>query len=171
MSTSQNGYSVISSSETQKWVIPVRSGAKKYLPLRPGHAGFLLAHFALYFHEEVEALNEQRVWDDWGWAFRPIRGQSTGYSNHASGTAMDLNATEHPLGKRNTFGNVQENAIHKRLAMMDGTIRWGGDYSGRVDEMHFEINEDWKSVTQVAKRLQGTPRGKRIIAVNSHYPN
>jgi D-alanyl-D-alanine carboxypeptidase len=169
MANSQNGYSAISSSQTAKWIIPI-SGTKKHLILRPGHTGFLLAHFALWFHEEVESLTTQKEWDDWGWAYRPVRG-FTVLSNHASGTAMDLNATEHPLGRDNTFSDNQEKKIHARVnwAQMQGTIRWGGDYRNRIDEMHFEINKGTQTVAAVAKYMAGTKRGQRIKQANSHY--
>jgi len=172
VASSQNGYPVIfRSSEVAKWFIPVTSGNQKYLPLRPGHTGFILAHFALYFHEEVERLNVQRVWDDWGWAVRSITGPSRIYSNHASGTAQDLNATEHPYGRRGTFSDAQEDAIHSRLRedRMRGSIRWGGDYSGTKDEMHFEIAQGYTTITAVARDLRQSPRGKRIIQANKHY--
>lgn len=165
---SQNGYSVLDPSEYVRWILPLKEGSPKYFTLRPGHAGFLLTHLALFFHEEVEPLNTQAVWDDWGLAVRNVR-DSNDVSNHASGTAVDLNATLHPLGRHNTFSKEQITAVHKRLDFMKRTIRWGQDYTGRIDGMHFEIIEDWDTVTQVAKRLQSTWRGKRIIKANPHY--
>ena len=75
----------------------------------------------------------------WGHAYRPIRGAST-LSNHASGTAIDVNAPRHPLGSSGTFSATQRARIHAILADCNGVVRWGGDYSGRKDEMHFEIN-------------------------------
>lgn len=163
---SQNGWPVIKDPDhTRLWRIP---GTGRHLRLHPHHAGFLLAHFALWFHEEIERL-DRGVWDDWGYAFRPIRGQSTGFSNHASGTAMDLNATRHPLGKQGTFRRMQATRIRTRLAWMRGVIRWGGDYNGRKDEMHFEINKGIGAVEWQAKRLSKTPRGKRILRENPGY--
>ena len=58
-------------------------------------------------------------------------------SNQASGTAMDLNAMKHPLGKVGTFPNEKVPMI-RALAKKYGLI-WGGDYRGRKDEMHFEV--------------------------------
>jgi hypothetical protein len=89
--------------------------------------------------------------DDWGYAYRAIRGQEDAgnLSNHASGTAVDLNATKHPLGKRNTFTDEQEVKI-RALAAKYG-CRWGGDYKNRADEMHFEIN---LSPAAVKKKIQ-----------------
>lgn len=88
---------------------------------------------------EVEKL-EGKTLDDWGYAYRAIRGQEDAgnLSNHASGTAVDLNASKHPLGKRATFTDEQEITIRALTAKYG--LRWGGDYKNRADEMHFEIN-------------------------------
>src|SRR5690606_29878512 len=41
--------------------------------------------------------------------------------------------------KSGTFTKTQVAAIRKILAEAGGCVRWGGDYIGRKDEMHFEI--------------------------------
>ena len=74
MQTSQNGWPVLASTSPKlhTWVIPARTGYVR-LRLRNGSAGFLLAHFLLWFAETIEPL-KGRVLDDWGWApLRPIR--------------------------------------------------------------------------------------------------
>jgi hypothetical protein len=123
-------------------------------------------HFATWFHENIESLYSRQL-DDWGYALRPIRGQTTGYSNHASGTAIDLNATSHPLGARNTFNERQERMLRERLAgHYGGTIRWGGSYSGRADEMHFEIDRPFATVVAAANRLRPSAIGRRVALAN-----
>ena len=62
----------------------------------------LLVGFAAEFHELIEPIDEGGL-DDWGYCFRMVRGSTDNLSNHSSGTAIDLNATEHPLGKVGTF--------------------------------------------------------------------
>lgn len=156
---SQNGWRVLNSDETRQWIIP---GTGRWLRLHSGSAGFVLCHFALWFNDQVEKLGVD-AWDDWGYAYRPIRGQSTGFSNHASGTAIDLNAQLHPLGVRNTFTAPQAERIRRRLERVyRDTIRWGGDYENRADEMHFEINAGEPAVLALANRLHGSPRGRRV---------
>jgi hypothetical protein len=119
----------------------------------------VLIEVARRFHNEVESLTGG-VRDDWGWAYRPVRGQSSGFSNHASATAIDLNATQHPRGVRNTFTASEKAAVRKILAAThDDTIdrnvvRWGEDYSTTIDGMHFEINADSAAVARVAKRIR-----------------
>jgi len=83
-----------------------------------------------------------------------VRGSDTQVSNHASATAIDLNALKHPRGVRNTFSKGQVAAIRRILASYDGVIRWGGDYSTTVDDMHFEINASKARVRAVADDLR-----------------
>jgi hypothetical protein len=97
----------------------------------------LLVGFAAEFHALIEPIDEGTL-DDWSYTFRMIRGSRDRLSNHASGTAIDLNATKHPLGKVGTFPSEKVPMI-RALAKKYG-LRWGGDYTSRADEMHFEIN-------------------------------
>ena len=133
MATSQNGWAVLDNDTTgrlprlRKWIIPDAGG--RHLILRDASAGFLLVHMATWFDARIERL-DMGQWDEWGYAVRPIRGQTSGYSNHASGTAMDLNATRHPRGvaTRKTFTTGQITAINKRLPVYQGTLAWGGNW-------------------------------------------
>jgi hypothetical protein len=117
--------------------------------VKAGDAAVVLGYVAEQFHRRVEALV---VGWCWGWSYRDVRG-STGLSNHASGTAIDVNAPHHPLGSTGTFSATQRVEIHKILAEVGGVVRWGGDYAGRKDEMHFEINANAVAVAAVATRL------------------
>lgn len=163
MSTSQNHWPALAADSKllHTWLFP--DGTT--LRLRNGSAGFLLAHLALWFDHEIEDLKEP-VLDDWGYAYRPVRGYTSTLSNHSSGTAEDLNATDHPLGVEHTFKPMEVAAIHKRLELYEGTIRWGGDYVGRKDAMHFEIDAPLPHCERVARRLLTTPRGKRLLHLN-----
>ena len=96
----------------------------------------LLIAFASEFDKLIEPIDEGTL-DDWGYAFRDIRGEAGKLSNHSSGTAIDLNSVKHPLGKVNTF-DAAKIPMLKALVKKYG-LSWGGDYSGRKDEMHFEI--------------------------------
>ena len=148
MASSQNGWPASDEPRTigvESFTIPgtklkIRC-SKKVAPL--------LINFCAEFNEKVEPL-EGGTLDDWGYAYRAIRGQEDAgnLSNHASGTAVDLNSRKHPLGKRNTFTDEQEKTI-RSLAKKYG-LRWGGDYKNRADEMHFEIT---LSPLQVKERI------------------
>jgi hypothetical protein len=97
----------------------------------------LLVGFAEEFHALIEPIDEGGL-DDWGYCFRNVRGSTDKLSNHSSGTAIDLNASRHALGKVGTFPNEKVPMI-RALAKKYG-LRWGGDYKSRADEMHFEID-------------------------------
>lgn len=72
--------------------------------------------------------------------YREIRGyEGTGkVSNHGSGTAVDINWDKHPLGARGTVPADKLAGLRARAAALQ--LRWGGDYSGRADEHHIEVN-------------------------------
>jgi hypothetical protein len=105
----------------------------------------LLIGLAAEFHETVEPIDKGTL-DDWGYAFRMVRGSTDTLSNHSSGTAIDLNATKHPLGKENTF-SPEDAAKCVALAAKYG-CKWGGTYKARKDDMHFEINLNPKQVIE-----------------------
>lgn len=128
-------------------------GTSIKLTVANGPAGDILLWVAGQFHKRVENI-EGRVMDDWGYANRSVRG-STATSNHASATAIDLNAPQHPLAVKGSFSAAQVAAIHAILAETGGVVRWGGDYSGRVDEMHFEINASLSAVNAAWARISG----------------
>ena len=96
----------------------------------------LIAAFCKDFHDLIEPIDAGAL-DDWGYCFRNVRGSNDKLSNHSSGTAIDLNATKHPLGKAGTFP-AEKVPMIRALAKKYG-LKWGGDYKGRIDEMHFEI--------------------------------
>jgi hypothetical protein len=98
--------------------------------------GPLLAAFAAEFHELIEPIDEG-TFDDWGYAYRMVRGNPTKLSCHSSGTAIDLNATKHPLGKAGTFP-AEKIPMLRALAKKYG-LKWGGDFKSRPDDMHFEV--------------------------------
>jgi len=139
MPTSQNGYPANNPALVSSRLVP---GTTRKLTVRKGPAGDLLLWVAAQFDKLVEDI-EQGILDDWGYAERPIRGSTTTLSNHASGTAIDLNATSHPLATDPpaNFSRHEIDAIHAIIGRTEGCVRWGGDYTGRKDGMHFEIND------------------------------
>ena len=110
----------------------------------------ILVSFAKDFHELVEPIDQGQL-DDWGFAFRMTRGSDRVLSNHSSGTAIDLNAIKHPLGKSNTFNKDQRNIIN--LLITKYGLAWGGNYKKRKDDMHFEIALNQNQVTNKIKEL------------------
>lgn len=121
--------------------------------VRRGPVAVVLHYFALRFHQEVEHLVPGWCW---GYNYRPIEG-STELSNHSAGCAVDLNAPRHAMSKRGTFAAAQVAAIHRILDDCDGVLRWGGDYTGRADEMHVEIVGSAAAVAKLAAKITGQP--------------
>lgn len=156
MAISQNGWQVIpdygNAALLKNPVVPGTSVQLLGGILR-GDVATVLLWVAQRFHESVEPL---RAGQCWGFEPRPIRGSSQ-WSNHASGTAIDLNSVSHGLGASGTFTAVQVQAIRALLAACGGVVRWGGDYSGRKDEMHFEVSGSAIAVASLAARLSRDP--------------
>jgi hypothetical protein len=79
---------------------------------------------------------------------------------------VDLNATDHPLGREDTFSDAEEQAIERFLRRYSGCIRWGGSYRGRKDEMHFEIDRPLLACEVVARQLVDSRRGQLVLKAN-----
>ena len=133
---SQNGWIASKdASEIQIVSIPIRGTMVKVRCAKA--VAPLIAGFCSEFHQFIKPINEGSL-DDWGYCFRMVRGSTDKLSNHSSGTAVDLNATKHPLGKIGTFPSEKVpmiRALAKKYGMM-----WGGDFRHRPDPMHYEIN-------------------------------
>lgn len=170
MSKSQNGWpAIVSSSKLlHRWRIPTKNGVRE-LTLRTGSAGFLLCHFAIFLSDKIEPITPGQL-DDWGYAYRPIRDDDD-LSNHASGTAIDLNALQHPLGVEGTWTTAEKAHMRRRLTAYAGCIRAGFDYQGRVDPMHFEIDRDLAACEKRARTLMQTTRGRVLLDANPGQKN
>lgn len=164
MPVSENGYRANDRSVITTYTIP---GTTRRVSLREGAPGELLVHWAAWFNDHIENVGAGQV-DDWGYAERTIRGSSTTLSNHASGTAIDLNATKHPLGRQGTFTTSQTLRIRNALTKYEGCIRWGGDYHGRKDEMHFEIMASPARCWQVLAKLTVHPEPAKVEGPVNH---
>ena len=110
----------------------------------------LLVGFAAEYHNLIEELDVGAN-DDWGFCYRMVKGVPGKLSNHASGTAIDLNASRYPLNQRRFEpGKVP---MLRALAHKWG-LTWGGDWK-RADEMHYEISIDAVKVAALISKIQG----------------
>ena len=107
------------------------------IPLKSGDVATVLTYVAARFHVEVEPLQGDQVF---GYDYRRNVNNPSVWSNHASGTAIDLNADLHPNTVKGSFTAPQVAAIRRILTSCAGVVYWGGDYTTTVDAMHFEIN-------------------------------
>ncbi|BFU43412.1 M15 family metallopeptidase [Krasilnikovia sp. MM14-A1004] len=118
--------------------------------VRRGDAATVLRYVAEQFDSNVEPLQPGECW---GYCYKHIEGSAV-LSNHASGTAIDLNAERHPTGRHGTFTTRQVTAIRTILSWCEGVVRWGGDYRSRKDEMHFEIVRSAAEVAGIARKIR-----------------
>ena len=139
MTNSYNGWPGIKSGSDPRLTTIEPVPGRKFR-VRAGAVAEVFTWLIRRFHAEVEPITGG-VLDDWSYAYRAVR-ESTTLSNHASGTAVDLNATKHPWQTRATanFTASQIAAIRRILAdaVVNGkpVLRW----LDRHDPMHFEVN-------------------------------
>jgi hypothetical protein len=168
---SYNGWPVVEvgTEDTHTQVVTVHG---RKFRVAKGDVAVVFEELITRFHEKVEPITPG-VLDDWSWAVRNVRGSTTSLSCHASATAVDLNAVQHPRGTRGTFTAAKVRQIRAILADLS-CIRWGGDFSTTVDDMHFEITDTDRGgspadVKRVADRIRAlredivTPEDKADI--------
>jgi hypothetical protein len=138
MERSYNGWSASRTLKTR--VIEPVKGCK--LRVRDNNnVADVFSYLVINYHRRVDDVTEPHPMDDWGYNYRPNVNDPSELSNHSSGTAIDLDATEHPNGVavKKTFTSYQIGVIHEILRELEGVVRWGGDYTHTIDGMHFEI--------------------------------
>ena len=77
----------------------------------------------------------------WDGSFVPrfIRGSRTVLSNHAFGTAFDINAALNPRGTRPLLAGKKGSVRELVTIANDHGFYWGGHFGAKPDGMHFEI--------------------------------
>jgi D-alanyl-D-alanine carboxypeptidase-like protein len=85
----------------------------------------------------------------WGYANRAIAGTSTP-SNHSWGLAVDLNAPSNPMADR----LITDMPVWMVELWRRRGFRWGGDYTGRKDPMHFEYLGTLADAHQIVAALK-----------------
>lgn len=167
MPRSQNGWSASPSLSTV--VIEPVKGCR----LRVRNNKNVIAIFTYLvqqFHERVDDVTRPHPADDWGFYYRANVNSPNELSNHSSGTAIDLDATEHPNGvsTSRTFTPKQIAEVHEILRELDGVVRWGGDYTRTADAMHFEINVRPGRLRSVGRKLRKKKVGPRLKVVSAN---
>lgn len=140
--------------EPGRQLVPVKPPFKMYYDGKPVAA--------IQFHKKAApALKAalQQIWADYGFdqakidaagiskyagSYNPrkIRGSDTRWSNHAYGAAIDINAEENGLYAK---GNIPPAVV---AAFKAQGAKWGGDYKGRKDPMHFEFVDNGETDVQ-----------------------
>ncbi len=88
---------------------------------------------------EGDKLLDRILAYDGSYCKRFVRGSRTTLSNHAFGSAFDINAKFNKLGHRPAL--IGEKGSIRELVSIanEWGFYWGGHYAGRQDGMHFEI--------------------------------
>ena len=139
MPKSLNGWTVLAPGSSLLATKPIPSVDRR-ITMRRSVLPLFLA-LAYDYHYWVSALDVGKV-DEGGYAYRQAR-TSTGWSNHSSGTAMDLNwsmegAQGSAMGRRFFARPDVDKAIRTMKVIYDDVIDWGGDWHA-LDYMHWEI--------------------------------
>lgn len=145
------------------WPVPPRKlttfkipGTKRKVTL-DAVAGPLLVALAADYHATVRPIDVGPV-DDGGYVDRDAMGAPGRKSNHASGTAIDLNWTEEGAqgsswGKK-FFAQAKARAAVAALKRRYGAcVAWGGDWRAR-DYMHWEIKPGCSPTDVLALRYK-----------------
>lgn len=141
--------------------------------VREGYVHTILHHVVTQFDNRVEPL--MRAPGCWGWSYRQNR-NSNNLSNHSSATAVDVNAPKHPNGvpTSRTFSRKQINEMHtilREIEELDEVVKWGGDYNGTPDAMHFEmLTNETAKLKRVVERIEnfGKPEYKETHVEAAH---
>ena len=134
MVNSYNGWEGIpNTSDPRLTVIEPVPGRK--FRLRKGDVATVFDWLIKRYDAEVEDIQAGQL-DDWSYAYRAVR-ESTSLSNHASGTAVDLNSLKHPwqTTAESNMTAAQIRACERLVADAGGVLRWLRGH----DPMHWEI--------------------------------
>ena len=141
MPTSINGWPVLEPTSTQLVSMTV-PGTTRRIRMRADVIPLFLALASEYSHS-IDAI-DQGTLDDWGYAYRQSR-MSSAWSDHSSGTALDLNASTE--GRQGTgplawWKSAQHYVLATRLKAKYGVVIWGGSKALGGD-YQYEKNWDW----------------------------
>ena len=145
MAVSINGWPVIESwGDPRLDKKPVPGCPTRSLTMRREVLPLFLA-LAADYHRTIAPL-DQGDWDEWSYNYRPAR-TSTAWSNHASGTAVDLNAgAEGALGTRTAawWKSARRNVKAWRIRRRYEIVNWGG-WAEYADDPRTAEREGWEA--------------------------
>jgi hypothetical protein len=150
MASSQNGWPVAGRDQQDR--APLIRDVTVPNGVLAGDVAVVFRWLAREYDRRVERLNRGECW---GWFVKEIEGSST-ISNHASGTAVDFNAPDNPMGQGTTKRSMTAAQIatcHRLEDESGGVLRWGGDFS-RNDPMHWEIVGTRAQVATLARKIK-----------------
>lgn len=149
MSVSQNGYPACASAPLGRYTVP---GTHFTMVMRRGATATVLLYYVQRWLHEIEPITIIGCY-----SCRGIPGSSS-LSNHASGTAVDINWDKWPYGSHPSahVASIVHNILATRIGgiRVGSILRWGGDYQhSTLDVMHIEINAPLAPVTALANAI------------------
>lgn len=169
MPNSQNGWPVVGASDVDR--APLLRDITVPNGVLEGDVALIARWHAGEYDRRVERLRPGWCW---GWFVKVIEGSKT-ISNHASGTAWDLNAPDNPMGQGTTKKSLtaaQIDECHRLERESDDVLRWGGDYVSRQDPMHWEVVASRAAVRKFAAKLRNAepPRKPTMQTITAKIP-
>jgi hypothetical protein len=163
VANSQNGWPVAAAAQQDRG--PLIRNVTVPNGVLAGDVATVFRWLAGQYDAQVERLKDGSCW---GWFVKPIEG-GTSFSNHASGTAVDFNADEHPMGQQPSFSfsHAQIIACRGIVKAAGGVLRWGGDYTGRKDGMHWEIIGTRSQVAALAAKIRKPPED--VVDIDGYF--
>lgn len=162
--TSINRWRVLTGYSDPHLRTAVVPGTKRSITMRKNVLPIFLA-YASEYHTKIAPIDKGTL-DDWGFSYRIARASSS-WSDHASGTALDLNATKEGAQGPNNFdwwnsgGHAKTmRALLKKyeILMWGGSTQLGGDYQQpkNWDWMHVALKPGTNSAqVRALKRKLG----------------
>lgn len=162
MRTSYNGWTA-SKDKTSLGIVPLEVCGHSFPGgIKGGDVAVIFTHFLERYDAQVEPLTSPGPDDEWGYAYRQNR-NADNLTCHASGTAVDVNAQRHPNGKANTLSATHLAALRTVLAFYEGVIKWGGDFTGTRDEMHYELHGTEADAKRIADKIRNATKPATIV--------
>lgn len=175
MATSLNGWSAIKLASDPRLRTITIPGTKRTVRLRRAVAP-VFAAFLADWHKEMPTRLKLNQGPVDSWVYRQAR-FADGFSNHASGTAVDLRYDVlKPDGKPHMTKEEMAilDSILKRYRTADGhRIFANGEWWNKPDGMHTELSQSWdrgakrnttfEDVVEVKKLLKIDKNGRRGI--------
>lgn len=149
MPTSYNGWPVLTNPPLDNSVIPGTVDVRFAPGVLAGDVATVLFFVGFWLNRNIQPAITPGCW---GYSYRQNR-NAANWSCHASATAADFNAPQHPNGVRGSWGAAAARIRAELLTYLEGVVQWGEDYDGTPDGMHFEIIEPDVDVARVAAKI------------------
>ena len=140
-------------------IVPLKVAERSFPGgVRAGAVKTVLEHVIIQLHTRVESMDYSSPdADEYAYSYRRNKNNPDAWSCHASASAFDYNATEHPNGVPRTWSPAQVAEIRAIQKEVGYGVHCGMDFSHTKDDMHFQTNGSLKALGVIAKRINNPP--------------